>query len=351
MPNTIDLYTPRYMSAVVRNAPPVSTFFRDTFFTQRETFPTERIDFDLVKGDRKMAAFVHPRAGAVELRGAGYETKSYAAPLISNYDITTADQLMSRMPGEDLYSGITPAERAAQKLVDDYARISDAINRREEWMCSKALLEGRIPIVGKGINDVIDFQFTQKKTLSGSKCWDKADARILDDLGDWQDEVLTNGFANVNACIMGKKAYRAFRDNQAIRDILDNRRIFMGEVAPRTLPGGVKYIGHLSDPDLDLYTYSDVFLDDWTDPESPELCQIMPDNQLILIDQNASFKLSYGAITYLEESGNWQTTMTNRLALSYIMHNPDRRVMEVSARPLPIPQKVDSWLVATVIEE
>ena len=33
MANEVNIYTPRYLAEVVRQAPPVHTFFRDTFFT------------------------------------------------------------------------------------------------------------------------------------------------------------------------------------------------------------------------------------------------------------------------------------------------------------------------------
>ena len=42
------------------------------------------------------------------------------------------------------------------------------------------------------------------------------------------------------------------------------------------------------------------------------------------------------------------TAETARLLYSYIAHKPERKVLEACARPLPIPDKVDSWLVATV---
>jgi hypothetical protein len=64
MPNQIDIYQPRYLAEVVRSAPPVHTFLRDTFFTNVKTFATEEVDIDIVKGDREMAAFVHPKLGA-----------------------------------------------------------------------------------------------------------------------------------------------------------------------------------------------------------------------------------------------------------------------------------------------
>ena len=55
-----------------------------------------------------MAAFVHPRLGGKVLTANGYTTESYKPPLVNPYDVTTADQLMTRLPGEDLYSGMTP---------------------------------------------------------------------------------------------------------------------------------------------------------------------------------------------------------------------------------------------------
>ena len=62
MANEINIYTPRYLAEVVRQAPPVHTFFRDKFFTNVKTFSTERVDINIVKGDRRMAAFVHLKA-------------------------------------------------------------------------------------------------------------------------------------------------------------------------------------------------------------------------------------------------------------------------------------------------
>ena len=99
MANEVNIYSPRYLAEVVRQTPAVHTYFRDTFFTNVKTFATERVDIDLVKGDRRMAAFVHPRVGGKVLKANGYQTESYKPPLINPYDVTTADQLMTRLPG------------------------------------------------------------------------------------------------------------------------------------------------------------------------------------------------------------------------------------------------------------
>ena len=65
--------------------------------------------------------------------------------------VTTVDDLLSRMAGENPYSGKTPADRAVEKLARDFSELDEMITRREEWMCAQALYTGVIPIVGEGI--------------------------------------------------------------------------------------------------------------------------------------------------------------------------------------------------------
>lgn len=348
MPNEINIYSPRYLAEVVRQAPPVHTFFLDTFFTNVKTFASERVDIDIKKGGRRMAAFVHPRVGGKVLRGSGFQTESYKPPLINPYNVTTADQLMTRLPGEDIYSGRTPAQRSAEKLMDEYTDLNDATTRREEWMAAQAIITGQIPIVGEGVNEVIDFGFTNKKTLTGTARWGQSAAKIMDNLEDWEGEVLTNGFANADMVIMGKTALRLFLADAEVQKNLDNRRVEMGIIHPKDLPNGVRYIGHLNKPNVDIYEYREVYLDDWTDPENEETKPLMPDNKIVMISSQANFMLAYGMCTYLEDNGNWVTAQSNRVLRSYVEHHPDRRMLELQAHPLPIPDKADSWLVATV---
>ena len=69
----------------------------------------------------------------------------------------------------------------------------------------------------------------------------------------------------------------------------------------------------------------------------------------ILISSHPNYMMAYGACTYIEQaSGLWVTSQTSRLLRSYVEHHPDRRMVELQAHPLAIPDKVDSWLVATV---
>lgn len=350
MANEVNIYQPRYLAEVVRTAPPVRTFFKDTFFTNKKPFATERVDIDIVKGDRRMAAFVHPRSGGQVLGDKGFRTESYKPPLVNPYDITTADQLMNRLPGEDIYSGMTPAQRAAQKVTDEYNRLNDATTRREEWMAVQAITTGQIPVVGEGVNEVIDFGFTNKKTLTGTARWGQSAAKVLDNLDDWVSETLEKGFTNVDMAIFGKNALKAFLADENVQKQLDNRRVEMGLIHPKDLPNGVRYIGHLNKPNLDLYEYGEVYYDDWTDPTTPETKPLVPVDIVVLISSNPGFMMAYGLCTYLDDATQqWVTAQSDRVLRSYVEHHPDRRMLELQAHPLPIPDKADSWLVAKVM--
>ena len=345
MPNMVDLYTPRTLAEVVRTTPPVRTFLRDRFFTNVKTFPTERVDIDIVKGNRKMAAFIHPMVGGEIVQAAGYETKSYAPPLINPATISTADQLLKRLPGEDMYSGKTPADRAAEKLIEEYNQLNDMTTRREEWMAAQVLTTGQLQVKGKGVDEVIDFGLTNKITLASTKKWGASAADIWGNLKDWKQQVSRNGFANANMVIMGKAAADAFLADATIKNLLDNRRIEIGAIKPEEMEGGLTYYGHLNLPGVDIYGYDEVYLYDETGETKP----LIPDNVVLMIPSAASFMRAYGLCTYLDDAGAWHEAETDRLLCTYVEHRPDRRFIELQTHPLLIPDKIDSWFAATVL--
>lgn len=216
------IYTPRTLGKLVRRMPPVHTFFRDTFFKNRRTFNTKSVDVDFKKGSRALAPFVHPKVGGKTILNTGYQTKSYTPVLLAPNKITTVDDLLERAAGEDPYSGRKPAERAVEKLAEDLRELNEMIVRREEWMAATAIFTGQIPIVGEGVNEVIDFDFTNKETIvSAEKKWDNAQSDPLADIERWHEIVQREGFVNCNVCVMAKDVATAFINHAKVKEVLD----------------------------------------------------------------------------------------------------------------------------------
>ena len=308
------IYSPRTLGKLITRMPHVHTFFRDTLFKNRRTFPTKSVDVDFKKGSRALAPFVHPKVGGKVVPNSGYQTKTYTPVLLAPDKITTVDDLLNRSAGENPYSGRTPAERAVEKLADDLRELNEMIVRREEWMAATAIFTGQIPIIGEGLNEVIDFDFTNKES------------------------------------IMAKDVANAFVNNAKVKSVLDVRAYDLAVIKPRELPNGLTYIGTIHKLGLDLYQYNEWYLDNWTNPNAPAQKPLVPDGTLALLSTEAEYSIYYGAITMIPEEGKTFVTVEgDRVPQTWVERRPDRRFLQVNSKPLTVPHEVNSWYVAKVL--
>ena len=345
------IFDARTMGKVVSRLPAVHTFFKTTFFRNVETFTTEKVDVDFKKGNRKLAPFVHRRIGGKTVPNTGYEVKTYTPPMVAPDKVTTVEDLLKRMPGENPFSGKRPAERAVEKLAADFRELDEMISRREEWMCAQAIFTGTIPVIGEGINEVIDFKFTNKETITtAAKKWSADSADPIADLKRWRKTVQKNGFVNCDVCVMADDVVAAFLKNATVQKLLDTKGYDLATIKPRQLPNGATYVGTLHAEGLDIYTYNEWFLDDWTDPDAQEQKPMVPDGTLALLSTGAEYSMYYGAVTLAnEQTKEIYTVEGARVPDSWIARKPIRRFLQLTSNPLPVPHEVDSWFVAKVL--
>lgn len=347
---TINLYNPRSMGRAVERIPRTKTFLRDTLFSGKETFPTKSIDVDFTKGSRRLAPFVHERIGSKIIENTGYETNTFTPPLIAPDMIITTDDIMQRSIGELLYGGISSEEREDKKMIDNLKKLNDMITRREEWMCAQALFTGKIPIKGEGIDYEIDFRFTNKEIKSNEELWSEPSSNPIMQLTEMRKVVQKNGMVNPNICIMASDVADIFIRNHNVMQALNIRNIELARINPRELPSGATYIGTIPMLGIDIYTYDEWFVDDWTNPEIPENKPLIPDGYIGLFSTEVEFFMAYGGITLLNtKTGEFTMVENERVPDTYIEKHPDRRILQLNSRPLPCPIEVNSWYIAKVI--
>lgn len=348
----ISIYDPRTMGKLVERMPKVHTFIKSTFFRNVETFDTQKIDVDFKKGNRQLAPFVHKKIGGVTIDNEGYETNTYEPPLVAPNKITTVDDILKRTPGESLYGGKSPNQRAVEKMQRDFTELDEMITRREEWMCCQALFTGKIPILdkdGKELQAEIDFQFTNKVTLSGANAWNKKTGGKIKQLKEWRKQVQKTGFVNCNICIMGDEALEAFIMDGEVQKLLDVERYDLAVIKPRELPNGVTYIGTIQGEGMDIYSYNEWFLDNWTDKDKPENKPLVPTNAVALLSTEANYSMYYGGVGVVDESGKTIAVVEgSRIPEQWVERRPPRRFLQLNSAPLCVPHEVDSWYVATV---
>ena len=347
----VSIYETRTMGRVVSKLPPVHTFFRSTFFKHEETFVTKDVDVDFVKGSRKVAPYVHRMIGGKTVPNTGYTTKTYTPPLVAPDKITTIDDLLKRQAGESIVSGRTPAERAVLKMSADFVELRDMIARREELMCTQSIFTGQIPIIGEGLNEVIDFGFTNKETITtATKKWTNAASDPIGDLKRWHKTVQQKGFVNCDMCIMADDVATAFVNHEKVQKLLDVKNYSLAVIQPRQLPNGVTYIGSIHELGLDIYTYNEWYLDDWTNPAAPEEKPLVPEGTLALLSTEADYSIYYGAINMIPEEGKgFATVEGDMVPQTWVERRPDRRFLQINSKPLTVPHEVNSWFVAHVL--
>ena len=353
MPNTVSIYEPRTMMGVIRKLPPVHTFFRSTFFSREKTFVTKSVDMDYKKGARKLAPFVSREIGGKVVPNTGYTTETYTPPFIAPDRVTTIDDILDRQPGESLYSGRTPAQRAVIQMSEDFTDLREMILRREEWMCAQAMLTGKIVVLGEGVKDTIDFRFTNLIDISkdAKRKWKGGTVQNkYADLKAWHEKVQKEGFTNCNVCIMASDVVTEFLMDEQIRKLLDVKNYALAVIKPTQKENNVTYIGTIHELGLDLYQYNEWYVDDWTDPANPVELPMVPAGTLMMASTHAKYSMYYGAISILNQrTEKWETVAGKYVPDTFIKKRPDRRFLSLQSAPVPVPHEVDSWITVKVM--
>lgn len=348
MPNEINLFTLRSMLRALEQRVPPRQFFLDTFFPSTETHDTETIDIDIIQGKRRMAPFVNPNLEGKMVERLGYRTRSYKPPTLKPKMVTTAQEIMDRMPGQTIYGGnVTPAQRAAEQLGKDLGELDDMIRRREEWMASQVLTTGQLRVIGEGVDDTIVFgmKATHLPSLSGTALWSApTTAKPLDNLRTWKRLVMKDSGISPTDVVMSADAYEAFLACDQITgtsNLFDLLRVSLGQIEPRDLGNGTTYVGRITELGLDLWVHEDWYISDFDDDVEESM---MPAKKVLMGSRTARTTRHYGLIKDLEVNGQLQ-----RFPKTWTEKDPSKRFLLVQSSPLMALHQVDAFLCAQVL--
>lgn len=341
-----DIFDTLTMLEAIEQMPTPRRFLMDTFFNagMPETFGTETVTIDIVKGQRKMAPFVHPTLPGSVSQRTGISSSTYKPPYIQPKRVTRAELILKRGAGENPFSTRTALERAGERLGRDLVELDDEITRREEWMCAQVLTTGRLRVVGDGVDDTIDFRMedTHKVTLATGR-WNTSDSDPIGNLRQWRRLIAKDSGRSANVAVLSAEAQDSFHNNDSVLKQLNNRRVDLGLIKPELLPDGVTYLGYLNDPGIDLYAYDEWYLDD-EDGEKP----LVPAGGLILGSTGTRNAMLYAAIQDMEaiESG---LVEASRFPKSWVTKEPSQRWVKVQAAPVAGLLEPNAFIFAKVV--
>jgi len=333
-------YETKTLLAPFDEGPLVHTFLRDTFFADRQYPPTSLVEFDFRRGRRKMAPFVAPLIGGKLMERQGFETRFFRAPRIAPVRGLRTPDLEPRMMGENIYSGRSPADRAAELLAEDSVYLDEAISRREEWMCRQVLVNGKLTVTADtGYSMVIDFTESSAGAANNhyvpTTKWDQAGSDPLDDLEKSRLAVIKDSGISPNVALFGVNAAKVFIRNAQVAALLDKMRYSIATVEPIIKDQSVVLFGRV--PGMELYTYSEYFEDD-----AGTIFPMLPDNFVMILSTETPNKIIYGAFTQLEDAKaqRFQTYQQARIPFIYGDEEGGQLFYRVTSCPLPMPADI-----------
>lgn len=345
-------HVPSFIAAI-KEEKPFSTFLKDRYFPNGQNFTTDEVLVEYKKGNKKLAPFVAPRVGGVTMKRDGYSAKTFAPAYIAPKRNLTIDDLKKKRMGEALYSQMTPEDRASEIMLDDENELDEGIARRENWMAAQLLINASIVMEEK----TDDPDVTVEKEIyfyeadsndwiyTPSKMWSDPTADILGDIAAMCKVQAANGVRSTEL-LVDATVGAAILNNNKIKELLDNRNYNVGAVDPELVKFGVAKLARLNCNGyvVDILEYVEEYEND-----NGQSVPYLPKGYATLLAP-ACGTTSYGAVSQIEEDGEWHTYAENRVPLILTDKKGQSKELRLAAAPLLMPNRHHAWITAKVIE-
>jgi len=344
----IRVYDTATLLGLYREMEPPSTYFRDLTSNQVVTFDDEYIDFEKVSETRKLAPLIVPTAQGRPIYEEASTVQRFKPAYVKPKDPVSPGRVIKRRPGENLFAPNTqsPGQRYNAIIGDIMRTHREAIERREEWLTARAVIDGEVTLTGEDYpTRVVDYQRASDHnvTLTGTFWDDSVDYPIMDDIQAWIDRVRRAKFGGpVNRLTVGADVLGVMLKNSQVRAQLDLLVRGTNAELNTGLRAGdyIERIGRLG-PNLELYVNSDYYeLPDGT-PES-----YLDPKKVVLTGPNVQVVRCFGAI--LDDQANFQPLP----AFPKMWGNQDPPVTYVMTQsaPLPVVVNPNNSLTAKVLD-
>lgn len=340
----MNIYETHALRGVVEFLGTPKSFLLDAFFPMIQTSDSEKIDFDVETGKRRITPFVAPIVAGRVVEGLGYTTNTFAPAYAKDKRILKPDAPLKRAIGEAIGGSLSPMERRALALRREIQDQLAMLTMREEIMASEALRTGKVTVDGEGFDSVlVDFGRAAAltvATLTANDRWtvDHADSLPMDDLETWAALIQSNDGPPPTDIVMDPLAWQAARKKTAVTTLLDTRRgsTSQAELGPLANTTG-RFIGYLGD--FRLWVYQQTYVD-----EDGNSAKVIPDYTVIMGSPAIEGVRAYGAIQ--DEKAGY--TAQRYFIKSWLEEDPAVRWLLLQSAPLTVPYRPNASLCATI---
>ena len=226
----------------VQNRQQIDPLFFLQFFPDEITFSTEKIMFDEISEDRYiLAPFVAPHVEGRVMERGGFDTRSFKPAYVKpKHDIDINQQFKRRAGEQPVVGSLSPQQRYDATIAENFRIEREMIERRINWMCAQALVNGAVVVEGEDYPRVtIDFNRDANLTevLTSTARWGESAADPLGDLNVKMRLSRKLSGGRITNVIMGEEAYDRFYRNADVKALLDTNYRIGGTAADASILG------------------------------------------------------------------------------------------------------------------
>ena len=269
-PFSID-YTVTLLQAVEKIEQP-QNFLSEMFFPKKISVETDIVALEWRKQGRNIAPYVISGSHGPNIARDASKVRWFKAPTFAARRIISLDDLKLRQFGEtpNIYNPVRPEERLAKLQAQDLAELTRLIENRRGVMSSEILQTGVLNLKsyaddGRVVaEDKIDFEVSAN-IVTPSVHWDNSSAKIYKDLYAASETIQENSGEVPTVAVCGKNVESYLLNNEEIKSWLlipSNQNLTIANLQPHFTSPQARYIGRITALNLDLYSFSQTFIDD-----------------------------------------------------------------------------------------
>ncbi|ABM28085.1 major capsid protein [Nitratidesulfovibrio vulgaris] len=333
-----DHFEARTLTGIITVRPWFNSLFLSLFFpeSRRNTLLTDTAAVELEMYGKELAPFVTDYEGGTLVENTKREVQAIKTTRMRpKKQFRAADLLKAPQLGRDPYNPGAPRDRILEAVTRELDDLKDRITKSLEWMAAQAM-QGGIVISQDNIQRQIDFLIpaSNKVTLTGTDRWTESASDPSGDFEEWNALVQESGFP-ANVCVMGDKAWTAFRKNPAIKEELDNKRIELGQLGPNVQR---MYKGRVNG--IDIYHCGTTYTDGAGVSQ-----KLLAPNKVLFTSTELPTSLDFGLPADLECSGP-----VDIFSKSKMEDDPSGLFLLAESRPMPWPKIPNGIVIATVVD-
>ena len=325
-------------------------YLSNLFFPNHLTSLSDVVTLEYLKGNRRLAPYVVRGGRPLNMARDKSRVRMYKAPMIGAKRIIGLEDISGRIFGEQpIYSSKTPEDRAAEMQARDLTELMATLENRREQMAAELLTTGKLTVKGYAddgqVIEADTIEFTSGVPTTVNTSWDNAGAKIYDDLKAVSDTIQEDAGLVPTVMICGGNVESYMLNNTEMKtwfDISSRENLKMVSFEPHYTSPQARYIGTLNALNLEIYNYGATYLDD-----DGQVKPFIPADHVI-IGVPSRGKFLFGAVTYLDSTGSWQTAAAENIPVYNFNVESQATSLTVYSRCLPMPEVIDDFICLKV---